>query len=377
MTQTINLGFNTIPETTLAVADDADDEAVVTAILALPAVDKALREVVSSHLFPLFDRSSDLRQDSLDQAASAFLKDGREGFEAWGQGLVNEDAHRASILTDIDEDETYDDIRSVIVCAVEAATNQDADGDDLLRGPMDEMITEVMGQQDKSTALDLIGPHDYAMICYVPAHHFGFEDDAILGRLKSLRPSDVELDTRTGSPRLPAGYLAYLSLVNAEPTSLREELDDCGLAPSTDTAIQSGHAEAWKAADWGYDPRRPSLHDAHTVRTVLENAGDCSVAMVTMRVNLRALVAHDFTRPTRISPAGRGKPRAGFINLVHGAGHDEPIGVPIEVPAGREKWHSLETNGYSYTHSAGIVTSAYEVALSTPTDEVGTQPKAA
>lgn len=373
MPQTLHLGFSTIPETTLPIDDHATAEDVIAAILAAPVVDRALKDLMVREMTPLYDRDTGLSQGSLDKAAAAFLKDGTDGLDAWGRELVDEDAHQRWILDQVEEDATYQDIVRVADCAVRAATSETLAIDDLLRDPISERLIAVLGEHDRSSAADLIGPADAVLICYAPAYTFGFEDDAILGSHKSLRPADVELNQTPEGKRLPPGYLAYLSLVNADPGALRQELDECGLAAVGEEAEHTGHAEAWRVAEWGYDPQKPSLHDAHTVRTVLENCGDCAVAMATMRVGLRGLIRHDFTQAARIRPKNRGKAHAGFINFVHGAGHDEPIHTDLIVPAGREKWHSAQTNMLDYEGTFMVIPSAFDVEMTSVKPEVQAQ----
>lgn len=363
MSRTITLGFRAIPSTSIVIADDADVDDIVRAVVTLPEVDRALRDAVTDAVEPLFSRDGDLDQSTLNAAAAAFLQSGADGLRDWALTVVDAGQHNDRISQRIEENATYENIGNVLARAVEAATGTDADGEDLLRDRQGELIDEVLGSTDTSTPADLIGPHDHVLVTYVPGYQSGFEDDAILGDHKSLRPNDVELVRTSEGPRLPEGYLAYLRMVNADPVALQAELAECGLAPVGPEAEASGHAEAWRAAQWGYDPSRPSLHDAHIVRTVLENTSDCALATLTMRVPLRTLIAHDFTKPALVTPTARGRACAGFVNFVHGAGHEEPVRQPIELPPGRETWHSAETKYFSYDAVFGIVPSAYAVTL--------------
>lgn len=367
MTQTINLEFDGIASTSLDVESDLSADALTARILAVPGVDAALRAAIADVIRPIYARDGEIGQELLNAAATAFLNEGDEGLLAWADKVVDADGLEFRRLDEVKDTDVYKDIADVVGRAVTEYTGADADGDELLDEPLTALVGDIAGQADSSRPVDLIGRHDEVMVCYVPAYHFGFEDDAIFGERKSLRPRDVEVDHTAEGPRLPKGYLAYLRMVNADPVALREHLAACDSAADRAEDEHSGRAEAWRKADWGFDPSRPSLHDAATVLTVLENTSDCAVATLTMRVNLRALIAHDFAAPTLITPRLKGKPYAGFLNFVHGAGHEEPVRDPVTVPAGREQWKSAETDHYSHDGIFGVVASAYAVDLaSTP-----------
>ena len=363
MTQTLTLAFDCLPATTVTVADDADAAAIATAVLALPEVDQALRATIGTHVYPLYSRDNGLEQAQIDAAAKAFLERGSDGLTAWGLSLVDEEDHIERIIGDVLLDATYRDIADATVLAITTATGEEIEPDEVFDAALRERVAAVIATADQSTPHSLIGAHDHVMVCYAPGHEFGVEDDAILGRGKSIVPDKVDLVTGPDGPRLPDGYLAYLRLINAEPASLRTHFAEAGFVLTGPEAETQGHGPAWQRADWGYDPEKPVLHDARTVLTVLENAGDCVIATLTMRVPLRALLAHDFTKPARIVPTGRGKAYAGFINFVHGAGHDEPVRQPVVLPAGREKWLCADTEGWSYRSIFGIVSEAYAVEL--------------
>ena len=363
MTQTLTLAFDRLPATVVTVADDADAAAIATAVLALPEVDQALRAAIGTHVYPLYSRDNGLEQAQIDAAAKAFLAEGERGLTAWGLGLVDEAEHIERITGDVLLDATYRDIADATVLAIATATGEEIEPDEVFDEALRERVEAVIATADRSTPHSLIGAHDHVMVCYAPGHEFGVEDDAILGRGKSIVPDKVDLATGADGPRLPDGYLAYFRLVNADPASLRAHFAEAGIELTGPEAEARGHGPAWHRADWGYDPQKPVLHDAHTVLTVLENAGDCVIATLTMRVPLRTLLAHDFTAPARITPCGRGKAYAGFINFVHGAGHDEPVRAAVEIPAGRDKWLCADTEGWSYRRIFDIVSEAYAVEL--------------
>lgn len=363
MTQTLTLAFDSLPATTVAVADDADAAAIAAAVLALAEVDQALRAAIAAQVYPLYSRDTGLEQAQLDAAAKAFLEKGSDGLTAWGLSLVDEEDHVERIVGDVLLDKTYRDIADATVLAIATATGEEIEPEDVFDEALRERVEAVIADTDASTPRSLVGAHDHVLLCYAPGYVYGIEDDAILGRRKSIEPTQVELVHDADGPRLHDGYLAYLRLVNAEPQALRSHFAERGLDIVGPEAEASGHGCAWRKADWGYDAARPSLHDAPTVRTVLENAGDCVIATLVFRVPLRTLLDHDFTKPSRIAPTARGKAYAGFINFVHGAGHDEPVREPVVLPAGRERWICADTEGWSYRRIFEIVSDAYAVEL--------------
>ncbi len=366
MTQTLRFIADGIADCCVSIPDGSDGETVAAGILAIPEIDAAIRATIVRHVYPLYSRDGGLEQSDLNAAANAFLDSGQQGLAEWGRSMVDEDRRIDEVERDVVADDRYRVIAEAAIQTIAEATGENPDIENVFGDGLRERVEEVVERtDDTSTPQDLIGKHDDVMVCYAPAYEFGIEDDAILGRKKSIRPTDVELVTDENGPRLPDGILAYLHLVNADPVALRQHFLDSGVVLTGLDAEVKGHGPAWARADWGYDPAKPSLHDAHTVLTVFENAGDCVIPTLTMRVSLRQLIAHDFGNPARIVPTGKGKAYAGFVNFVHGAGYDAPVREAVEVPAGRDKWLCADTNAWSYRTIFGIVSDAYTVDLTT------------